>query len=427
MSEFSVIVPVLNGEKYLKQALDSIPRDLDVQLIVVDDGSTDSSLEIALTAGARVLRAEGPAGGPAAARNRGLKVADSPWVAFLDADDWWPEGSLQTRLQTLRDNPELDVVQGQIESRESGELSESVALRRLPGPTFNVNLGACLFRKSVLDRIGPFDESLRFGEDCDLFMRLWEIDANKRFLLKTCLYYRLHQSNMTAEGPQDMLTNLKLLKRHKDRMKDMLAEKRVPWGHFVGWNPPDLDEEKQFTQDYVSMRAPKWKEWFVRFRGAANLSVLELGTFEGKSAEWFYDNLCTHPTARLTCVDFFPDARVEARFDHNLQHPLSQGRVLKVKERSHDWLVAQEARPSYDLIYVDASHRACDVLLDAMLSWRLLRPGGCMLLDDYLWQFGQNPLERPQLAIDLLLQARLEGLELVYRGYQVLVTKAHGD
>ena len=66
------------------------------------------------------------------------------------------------------------------------------------------------------------------------------------------------------------------------------------------------------------------------------------------------------------------------------------------------------------------------MLLDAMLNWRLLRPGGCMLLDDYLWQFGKDPLERPQLAIDLLLEAKLEGMELVYRGYQVLVTKTSG-
>ncbi len=421
-----MIVPVLNGEKYLKQGLDSIPRDLDVQLIVVDDGSSDASVEIALKAGAQVLRAEGPARGPAAARNRGLKAVTAPLIAFLDADDWWPEGSLQERLQVLRENPEIQVVQGLIETRENGDLSEHVAKRRLPDPTYNVNLGACLFRREVLEQAGPFDESLRFGEDTDFFMKLWETEVRKRFLLTTCLYYRLHQTNMTAEGPQDMLTNLKLLKRHKDRVKDTMSEKKIPWDRFVGWTPPTLPANKHYTQDYVSVRVPLWKQWFVQFRDASDLAILELGSYEGKSAEWFLENLCTHPSARLTCVDFFADVRIEARFDHNLSEALLSGRVLKVKEPTHRWLAAQEARPAYDLIYVDASHRAGDVLLDAMLSWRLLRPGGCMLLDDYLWQFGKDPLERPQLAIDLLLEAKLEGMELVYRGYQVLVTKTSG-
>ena len=422
-----MIVPVLNGEKYLKQGLDSIPRELDIQLIVVDDGSSDSSVEIALAAGAQVLRAEGPAGGPAAARNRGLKVVTAPLVAFLDADDWWPEGSLQERLQVLRENPELQVVQGQIETRESGELPEAVALRRVPAPAYNVNLGACLFRREVLEQAGPFDETLRFGEDTDLFMRFWETEVSKRFLVRTCLYYRLHQTNMTAEGPQDMLTNMKLLKRHKDRVKDTTCEKKIPWDRFVGWTPPSLPKTKQYTQDYVSVRVPLWEQWFVRFRGAVDLAVLELGSYEGNSAEWFLENLCTDPSARLTCVDSFPDARVEARFDYNLSEALQTERVLKVKEPSHRWLAAQEVRPTYDLIYVGASPRAGDVLLNAMMSWRLLRPGGCMLLDDYLWQFGKDPLERPQLAIDLLLEAKLQGLELVYRGYQVLVTKTHDD
>ncbi len=423
MSQLSVIIPVLNGERFLQQALDSIPRDLDVEVLVVDDGSTDSSVELARAAGARVLAAEGPASGPAAARNRALRVVQSPLVAFLDADDWWPEGSLQFRLEVLRENPELDLVQGQIESRESGELAEAVARRRLPVPSFNVNLGACLFRKEILDRVGPFDESLRFGEDGDLFMRLWEVDAVKRFLLRTCLYYRLHQSNMTVEGPQDMLTNLKLLKRHKDRMQDRLAEKKVPWGHFVGWTAPDLGQDQQFTHDSISMRVPQWKEWFGRFRGAPELAILELGSSEGQATDWFLNWLCTHPSARLTCVDLFQDQREAARFDRNLAEPTSQGRLQKVSADRHRWLAAQEARPTYDLIYLHAPQRASDFLVEVMLGWRLLRLGGCMLLDDYLWHYGEESLERPQLAIDLLLAANLEGLKLVYRGYQVLVSK----
>ena len=424
MAEVSVIIPVYNGEGYLQQCLDSIPRDLDVEVWLIDDGSTDGSLQIGAAAGVRCLEAAGPSQGPAAARNRGLQVAQSPYLAFLDSDDWWPEGSLQERLRVLKEHPGLGVVQGLIETREHGPLPKAVAERRLEAPTYNVNLGACLFRRDVLERVGPFDETLRFGEDTDCFMRLWEDNIPKLFLSLTCLYYRLHQTNMTGEGPEDMRTKLKLLKRHKDRMKGRVAEEKVGIERYIGWVPPE-SMSGDYTRDYVSLRLPRWKEWFGSLPGTTNLSILELGSYEGRSANWFLANLCTQPDSHLTCVDFFSEPAVEARFDRNLSRALEMGRVTKVKESTHRWLVRQP-KATYDLIYIDASHRAGDVLLDALLSWRLLRPGGRILFDDYLWRYGTDPMERPQLAIDLLLEAKLEGLELLHRGYQVLIGKRSG-
>ena len=201
-----------------------------------------------------------------------------------------------------------------------------------------------------------------------------------------------------------------------------------PLGHWTGrawrglWQrrpggPTDL------SHDHLTMHLVHWEEWFAALRGRPGLKVLELGSLEGRSALWFVENLLTHPQSHLTCVDIFWHPATERRFDNNLAEPVARGQVRKVKESSHAWLARQQGA-QFDLIYVDASHTARDVLLDALLCWRLLRPGGLLLFDDYLWNLQDPVLERPQLAVDLLLEARLEGMQVLHRGYQVLVTRS---
>lgn len=180
---------------------------------------------------------------------------------------------------------------------------------------------------------------------------------------------------------------------------------------------------ERYTADYTTKQARHWSHWFHDLVGRPNLELLEIGSFEGRSARWLLDHLCAHEDSRLTCVDIFSDPDAEARFDHNIALSPRAGQVRKHRSTSHDWLVQQD-QATFDLIYVDGSHRASDVLLDAMLSWRLLKRGGRLLFDDYLWALDKKkPLERPQLAVDLFLSAQPAGMTLLYRGYQVLVAK----
>jgi glycosyltransferase involved in cell wall biosynthesis len=103
----SVVVPVRNGERFLGEALDSVlAQDYEpVELIVVDDGSTDGSGDIAGARGAHVIRQEG--GGLAAARNAGLAAAQGELVAFIDADDVWLPGKLVRQVEYLLDRPDV--------------------------------------------------------------------------------------------------------------------------------------------------------------------------------------------------------------------------------------------------------------------------------------------------------------------------------
>lgn len=155
--------------------------------------------------------------------------------------------------------------------------------------------------------------------------------------------------------------------------------------------------------------------------------VLEVGSFEGMSALWFLE---TFPAARVTCVDHWrgsaehvsQDMRaVRARFFRNLSR--HRGRVTVMEMDSADAL-ASLARASFDVTYVDGSHAASDVMDDLVLAWRALRVGGVLIADDYAWD-GASPdgPSHPRPAIDAFTRVYAPGLEVLHRGYQVVVRK----
>lgn len=201
----SVIMPVHNGAAFVAGALASIGRQTHspLEIIVVDDGSTDASPRI--IEGFRQERWPGlqyhrqPKAGPAAARNRGLELASGELIAFLDADDQWARGSLAGSVEMLAD-PALQVVVGctQPVRAESGGGADS-ALEAF-GPTWmTFLLGAAVFRRDVFSFVGPFDESLRYGEDVDWFLRAREAGVNIGIRPDVTLLYRRHEGNMTLD------------------------------------------------------------------------------------------------------------------------------------------------------------------------------------------------------------------------------------
>ncbi len=177
-----------------------------------------------------------------------------------------------------------------------------------------------------------------------------------------------------------------------------------------------------FTADYVSAHLEVWSRWLKQLSGRPDLRVLEIGSFEGRSAIWFLTELLTHPDSRLVCLDPFVMPGQELRFDHNLDLARATHRITKLKGFSGSVLPTLEAE-SFDLVYVDGSHRAADVLLDAVLAWRLVKPDGLMLFDDYWWRMDKPLHERPKLAIDLFLELFAGRHQLLLKEYQVLVRK----
>lgn len=202
----SVIMPNLNMGAYLDHALASIaqqsPRVHEV--LLVDCGSTDQTFAVidkhqALGLNIRVL--EHPGLHPGAARNQALARAEGELIAFLDADDLWPADKLQRQTARLAAAPHVDMVTGYV---RYFDVAAADGLSPAPGSRsqalFHVNLGACLYRREVFEKVGgAFDESLIYSEDVDLLLRVREHNIPFTILRCVTLYYRQHPASMMAQ------------------------------------------------------------------------------------------------------------------------------------------------------------------------------------------------------------------------------------
>ncbi len=185
----------------------------------------------------------------------------------------------------------------------------------------------------------------------------------------------------------------------------------------------ETESNFSFTVDYVSPNVSEWTKFLAVYKGEPDVRMLEIGSFEGRSTVWFLANALTHPAARIVCVDIFTEPARELRFDHNIRIAGAVDKVTKLKGRSED-LLGQLPRESFDMIYVDGSHVAVNVLFDAVSAWSLLKAGGVLIFDDYLWEMHKPPSQRPQQAIDLFLESFEGRYELLSKGYQVLLRKS---
>lgn len=194
----SVIIPVYNGARFLEEAIQSVLAQEvgELEIIVVDDGSTDDLASVLqrLPVAVRFFRQENA--GAAAARNRGIKDASGELIAFLDVDDLWPAHNLMELRDQLLADPLLDVVHGraQLTQYRAGEVGEYLGN---PGESFSGYIGAGLYRRRAFEKVGLFDQDLRYGEDSDWFNRAAELDLRIRRIGVVTLFVRRHDANMT--------------------------------------------------------------------------------------------------------------------------------------------------------------------------------------------------------------------------------------
>jgi glycosyltransferase involved in cell wall biosynthesis len=215
-SRISVVIPVFNGARFLAAAIDSAlgQDDVSVEVIVVDDGSTDATAQVAAGYGEQVAYLRQPNRGPSAARNLGIARARGDFLAFLDSDDLWPPRNLFTLLAAM--TPGVDIVLGQVqEQRFDAERQAWVASRR---PTFSLSLCAMLVRRETVARVGPLDETIRIGEDKDWFYRAKEAGQRIVYLGEhIAQYHRRHETNMTRDMGRPETHLLSLLRKSLQR------------------------------------------------------------------------------------------------------------------------------------------------------------------------------------------------------------------
>lgn len=184
-----------------------------------------------------------------------------------------------------------------------------------------------------------------------------------------------------------------------------------------------------FTEDWFVGRI-SWPDLLAPYVGKPNVRYLEIGVFEGRSLFWMLDNILTGPSSRAVAVDVFEPA-YEQTFLGNLKCSRRADRVRIAKGRS-DVVLHNLPLASFDIIFIDGSHAARDVMTDATQAWLLLAPGGLLIFDDYA---NDKPREefkvlprvpdelKPRVAIDAFVTAFRPELEVVQRDFQLTVRK----
>jgi glycosyltransferase involved in cell wall biosynthesis len=211
-SKVDVIIPTYNGLPYLKEAIESVLHQTykNLALYVIDDGSTDAGATekyVKSLKDARVNYLKKPNGGQASARNYGIKVSQSPYVTFLDADDVWRPKKLAKQLAVIEKDPSVGLVYGLHYLIDSGGSVVGRVDWQKRGNLFRYLLhdnkisgsgSMVLIRREVFQKVGGFREDFMIGEDWEMWLRIahdYRIDCVPEFIASL----RVHESGMQKD------------------------------------------------------------------------------------------------------------------------------------------------------------------------------------------------------------------------------------
>lgn len=224
-SLISCIVPVFNGERYLGETLDSILAQThrSLEIIVVDDGSTDGTAAVAAGYAQRIHYLWQPNAGEAAARNRGLNAAQAELIAFLDADDLWHPEKLARQVSRLCERPEIDLSFTCFHNFWIPELAEEERCYQgspLSQPQYAWSTSTLLARRAVFAKFGNFSANgskAAGSESMIWFLRAAEGGAVIDVLPDVLMYRRMHAANVSRRNPIE--TFLPILKEWRDHQR----------------------------------------------------------------------------------------------------------------------------------------------------------------------------------------------------------------
>ncbi|MET0103938.1 MAG: glycosyltransferase [Sedimenticola sp.] len=223
LPKVSVIIPLYNGEEFIKETIESVlNQDYSgsIEIIVVDDGSTDHGPEIVSSFGESAQLIEQRNSGPSSARNTGLRNCNGEFIAFIDSDDVWYSGKIRSQVEYLSKHPEIGAVYGnwhvwcpddnsdypdpsldtfidydlQIEDTPKGWIYYELLLDSV------IFTSTVMIRRNIIDEIGEFNPDLMRGEDYDYWFRISRVtQVHKLKAVLAC--YRQHGSSVTTSYP----------------------------------------------------------------------------------------------------------------------------------------------------------------------------------------------------------------------------------
>lgn len=200
----SCIIPVFNGERFLAEAIDSILAQTyqPVEIIVIDDGSTDGTAELVGRYGRQVSYVQQTNQGSATAKNRGVTVAKGDFFAFLDADDLWRPEKIERQITHLLKRPEIDFCFTRFQHFWIPELAEEEERYKdhmISKPLSSYLVSSLLVHRSVTEKFGQFDDGRRGNENMIWFFRAAEQGAVIDVLPDVLTERRIHDENITKE------------------------------------------------------------------------------------------------------------------------------------------------------------------------------------------------------------------------------------
>ena len=231
MAKVDVIIPAFNAAKYLPTAIESVLSQTfeDWQILLVDDGSTDNTIEVVAPfldrLGSRIKYIHQNNRGLPAARNTAIRASTSEFLALLDADDVWLPCRLEESLRALADRPQAGLAYGLIRTIDpegqpygsiwagnsigrEGKIATHIYTRKIELPCPSIT-----FRRQCIDEVGVFDETMRATEDRDLWLRI-SLRYEVAFVPKLLAYYRLSPNSMSADPQRMLQAQLQFIRKH---------------------------------------------------------------------------------------------------------------------------------------------------------------------------------------------------------------------
>jgi glycosyltransferase involved in cell wall biosynthesis len=213
----SCIMPTRNGERFIKAALESVLAQAwrPLEIIVVDDGSTDRSAEIAAKFGDPVRVVSHPVANPVHARNHGMQLAAGDFFCFLDHDDLYAPDKLDLQMMAFAQSPELDVCVGMVQRfRQASPVEEKA---NLGAPVSGYLTIAMLARREAFERVGPLNPIHFHSDSAEWFLRARDKGVSVRLLPQALVYHREHDSNRSLTyGDRSRGEFLRLIKSKLD-------------------------------------------------------------------------------------------------------------------------------------------------------------------------------------------------------------------
>jgi len=303
-----------------------------------------------------------------------------------------------------------------IEVLASGKIYHKLLGIELEGAEFYINLGNSLAKQKQLEgAIVFYSMALQIEPNAaEVVAKLQEVRAKQQELYAQIATYR-RQIDLDPSNSQSYNDLGNILPQLGELEEAIICHQKA--GELRGW-PECAAKDYQFTQDWFTHNIPIWKRHLQEFTGIADFQVVEIGSFQGMSACWLLDNILTHPTAKITCIDLY----FQEHFKGNIVKTGAAARVIELEGYSQDLLVDLNSE-YYDVAYIDGCHKPTSALQDAILSWRLVKVGGLMIFDDYEFTFPDSPEQDTKIGIEVFLEMFGSQLEVVHKGYQLIVKK----